>query len=255
MEVFIYFIGTAGSGKSMLTNAFNEWASRHGFDSITVNLDPGAERIPYSPDVDIREWISMKEIMEKYELGPNGAQVVCADMVALNANEVKERIEEFRSDYILMDTPGQLELFVFRETGKILVEQLKPSRSLIAFLIDPSLAITPSSFISQLILSSTTQFRFMIPIVNVLSKVDLLKKEKLEQIEDWGKNMQKLYDDISKESPSMHRQLSEGIFHLIKEMEASTTLIPISSERIEGMEDLYATVQNIFMGGEDLSSD
>jgi hypothetical protein len=254
-EVFIYVVGTAGSGKSSLTNAFNGWMSRHGFDSITVNLDPGADRIPYSPDVDVREWISMNQIMEEYGLGPNGAQVVCADLIALNAKEVNQRVMEFKSDYALIDTPGQLELFVFRETGKVIIRELNPRRSLIAFIIDPSLAMTPSSFISQLMLSSTTQFRFMIPIVNILSKVDMLDQKRLKEIEEWGKDLNRLYNDVIQESPSMYRQMSEGIFRVIKELESSTAMIPISSETIEGMEDLYAVIQNAFMGGEDLSKD
>jgi hypothetical protein len=162
---------------------------------------------------------------------------------------------EFKSDYALIDTPGQLELFVFRETGKVIIRELNPRRSLIAFIIDPSLAMTPSSFISQLMLSSTTQFRFMIPIVNILSKVDMLDQKRLKEIEEWGKDLNRLYNDVIQESPSMYRQMSEGIFRVIKELESSTAMIPISSETIEGMEDLYAVIQNAFMGGEDLSKD
>jgi ribosomal protein S18 acetylase RimI-like enzyme len=32
-------------------------------DAITVNLDPGAENLPYEPDVDIRDWISLEEVI------------------------------------------------------------------------------------------------------------------------------------------------------------------------------------------------
>jgi len=126
--IFVYMIGTAGSGKSTLTGAFQEWCNRHGYDAIAVNLDPGALRLPYEPEVDVREWISLDEVMKEYNLGPNGAQVVCADMLALNAKEVEERINEYSADYVLLDTPGQLELFVFRSTGKVIVEQLNKKK-------------------------------------------------------------------------------------------------------------------------------
>ena len=112
--IHIYFVGTAGSGKSTLTHAFNEWCHRQGYDSIAVNLDPGVKKIPYSPEIDVREWISLEEVMKEYNLGPNGAQIVCADMLALNVKELEERLGEYRVDYVLFDTPGQLELFVFR---------------------------------------------------------------------------------------------------------------------------------------------
>ena len=131
-EIFVYFIGTAGSGKSTLTQNFKEWMNQRGLDAITVNLDPGAENLPYEPDVDIKDWISLKEIMESYELGPNGAQIAAADMLALNTSDIKESIESFKTDYVLIDTPGQLELFVFREAGKYIVQFLHPNRSMVA---------------------------------------------------------------------------------------------------------------------------
>ena len=253
--IFIYFIGTAGSGKSHLTKAFQNWCDNQGLNAITVNMDPGVEHLPYSPNIDVREWIDIKEVMAEYGLGPNGAQIACADLLALDSHETKERIMEHRGDYVLMDTPGQLELFVFRRAGKIIVDYLNPQESLIAFLVDPALATTPSSFISQLMLSSTTHFRFMVPLVNVLSKKDLVEKESLDRIQKWGDNPQELYGDVMTENPSMSRQLSEGIITLLQDIAAYTSLTPISSKNYEGMEDFYTIIQNVFMGGEDLLSD
>ncbi|MEA2054670.1 MAG: ATP/GTP-binding protein [Candidatus Thermoplasmatota archaeon] len=250
--IFIYMVGTAGSGKSSLTGAFYEWCIRHEFDAITVNLDPGVVNLPYTPDVDVREWLSLNEIMEEYGLGPNGAQVLCADMLALDAREVEKRIKEYRTDYVLIDTPGQLELFVFRSTGKVIVDQLDPKQSLLAFVIEPSLATTPTNFVSQIMLSAITQFRMVEPLVNILSKIDIVDKDALDMMLEWGKNPEKLYKDVMVKSPSMYYQLSEGIMGIIKEMEAHTSLIPVSNETLEGMEDFYTSIQDTFMGGEDL---
>ena len=99
-EIFVYFIGTAGSGKSTLTGSLKRWTELKGLDAITVNLDPGAENLPYEPDVDIRDWISLEEIMDSHELGPNGAQIACADMVALNTPDIKESIDMPVIDYL-----------------------------------------------------------------------------------------------------------------------------------------------------------
>ena len=158
-EIFLYFIGTAGSGKSTLTYNYKRWMELRSLDAITVNPDPGAENLPYDPDVDIRDWISLKEIMDSYGLGPNGAQIACADMLALNTSDVKKSIESFKTDYVLLDTPGQLELFVFREAGRHIVKFMNPERSVIAYLLDHALAKTASGFVSQLLLSLSTNFR------------------------------------------------------------------------------------------------
>jgi len=252
-EIFVYFIGTAGSGKSTLTYNFEQWMNLQGLDAITVNLDPGAENLPYTPDVDIRDWISLREVMESYGLGPNGAQIACADMLALNTSDVKKSIESFKTDYILVDTPGQLELFVFREAGKYIIKFLNPERSIIAYILDPALTKTASGFVSQLLLSISTSFRLAYPQINVLSKVDLLSDQELDQIKDWSNDPDLLANAILTEEASIHREMSEGILRLISEFGSLSKVYPTGKEDFSGIADLYTQIQLQFKGGEDLT--
>jgi hypothetical protein len=254
-EIFVYFIGTAGSGKSTLAATFQKWFELRGLDAVIVNLDPGAEALPYQPDVDIRDWISLKEVMETYELGPNGAQIACADMIALNTNEVKQSIEPLKSDYILVDTPGQLELFVFREAGKYTVSFLHPEKSLVCYLLDPALAKTASGFVAQLLLSLTTNFRLNLPQVNILSKADLLSHEELEVVKRWSGDPEEVYSALLSEEASIYREMSEGIVQLIREFGGHTRLIPTSKKGFLGIADVYTAIQLQFAGGEDLTKD
>ena len=145
--IFLYFVGTAGSGKSSLTHAFKLWMDRMGYNAAAINLDPGVAHLPYSPDIDIREWFVLSEIMDEYGLGPNGAQIVAADLTALRAGEIKTLTDELSSDYFLIDTPGQMELFTFRECSSIIIKALNEQGSAIVFLYDPMLSTTPSSFV------------------------------------------------------------------------------------------------------------
>jgi len=254
-EIFVYLIGTAGSGKSTLTHNFRQWMNLQGLDAITVNLDPGAENLPYTPDVDIRDWISLRDVMESYGLGPNGAQIACADMLALNTSDVKKSIESFKTDYILIDTPGQLELFVFREAGKYIIKFLNPKRSIIAYILDPALTKTASGFVSQLLLSISTSFRLGYPQINVLSKADLLSDKELDQIKDWSSDPDLLANAILTEEASIHREMSEGILHLISEFGSQSKVYPTGKEDLFGIADLYTQIQMQFKGGEDLTKD
>jgi len=254
-EIFVYFIGTAGSGKSTLTATFQHWVKRQGLDAIIVNLDPGAENLPYTPDIDIRDWISFKEVMEANKLGPNGAQIACADMIALNTDEIKKSIEQFKSDYILVDTPGQLEVFVFRESGKYTVKFLSPEKGIICYLIDPMLARTASGFVSQLLLSISANFRLNQPQINVLSKADMLPKKDLEIILKWSKDPYDITEALINEEASVYREMSEGILQLIKDFGGHTALIPTSKKNQYGIDDLYTAIQLQYTGGEDLTKD
>lgn len=253
--IYVYVIGTAGSGKSTLAANFKKWMGLRGLDAITVNLDPGAEHLPYDPDVDIRDWISLEEVMETNELGPNGAQVVCADMIALNTGEVQESIGSFKPDYILIDTPGQLELFVFREAGKYTIQFLSPCNAAICYLLDPLLARTASGFVSQLLLSLTTHFRLDQPQINVLSKADVLSIKELRLVQTWSDDPDELETALLSENASVYRELSEGILKLLKEAGGYTRLLASSKENLQGIEDIYTRIQLQYHGGEDLTKD
>jgi GTPase SAR1 family protein len=254
-EIFVYFIGTAGSGKSTLTASMQQWCKERGLDAIIVNLDPGAENLPYEPDVDIRDWINLREVMDANMLGPNGAQIACADMIALNTEDVKESINKFKSDYILVDTPGQLELFVFRESGKYTVKFLSPEKSIICYLLDPILARTASGFVSQLLLAITTNLRLNQPQINILSKVDVLSKKEQQLIQRWSDNAEEILEALYCEEPSMHRELNEHLLELIHDIGGYTRLIPTSKKDFTGIEDIYTDIQQQFEGGEDLLKD
>lgn len=46
-----------------------------------VNLDPAAEQFAYPPDLDIRDLISLDDVMEEMGLGPNGGLIYCFECV------------------------------------------------------------------------------------------------------------------------------------------------------------------------------
>jgi GPN-loop GTPase len=248
----IYFTGTAGAGKTSLVLAFAEWMRSAGYDATIVNLDPGSEAPENEADIDIREWVRLVDLQSEYGLGPNGAQVVAADMIALKVFEVKQAVQEEKADYILIDTPGQIELFAFREASKAIVDALSGDRSVIAFLYDPVLARTAAGFVSLLMLGATVEFRFRLPMLNVLAKADVLNAEQLREIMGWSDDPGALYDAIGRDSPTPDVQLSTELFRAIETMAPLVGLVPTSAKEGSGLEDLYHSFQRVFAGGEDL---
>lgn len=248
----LYFIGPAGSGKSTLVHGFSRWMQQQDYDAITVNLDPGIENAPYDPDIDIRDWINLNEIMIEHGVGPNGAQVVAADMLALNINELKEVINEFETDYVIFDTPGQMELFVFRQSGKFLIDALGTNNSMIGFLFDPVISRDPSGFISLVLQAASVEVRFNVPFLNILSKSDLLSSEEVEKILNWSRNFLELDDAIHDQRQTPQTQLNVEFLSALESYGSSHSLFPVSATAPYGMEDIYNNVQQVFYGGEDL---
>ncbi|WP_455392129.1 PRK13768 family protein [[Eubacterium] cellulosolvens] len=254
-NINIFIVGTAGSGKSTLAYTFQRWMNNQGLDTIIVNLDPGVDYLMYTPEIDIREWISLAEVMREHNLGPNGAQIAAADLLVFNIDRVKKLIDEYKTNYILFDTPGQTELFTLRHSSTRIVETLGIQNSILLFLIDPFIAQTPSGFVAQLLLASTVQFRFSIPIFNVLSKSDMIEQEPLDTIIDWSNDLYKLEEALMSESHRMPSHLNLELLKVLHEMEVYKTLVPTSAESELGMEEIYNFAQQIFEGGEDITPD
>ena len=257
----LFVVGTAGAGKSSLVTAFQRWARFLEIDALTINLDPGAERVHYDPEFDVRDLISLSEVMDRYDLGPNGAQILAADLVASQAFDIMDELEGLHGDMLVIDTPGQVELFAFREASNHLVDVLGQGRAALVFLFDPMLSQTPSGFVSQMLLSNIVQFRLALPTANFLSKADLLEPEVLEKILEWGERLDVLEADLYEESANrLQADIATGqrvefaIAQLRTMQDASIIpgLIPLSSEHEEGLADVLTFVQGIYGGMADM---
>lgn len=251
----LYFVGTAGSGKSTMVYAFQLWMNSQGLDCVTVNLDPGAESLQYSPDLDVRDYVNLEEIMAEQGLGPNGAQVAAADMVAMNAKELSDVLETFSTNYNLIDTPGQIELFTFRSSSPVLIDAFGRDESALIYLNDPGLVKAPSGFISSVLLSATVQFRHGLPFINVLSKADLIPEEEIERIVKWSLDPFALYEALFADVATPRTLLDVEFLKAMESIGVYRRVHPVSSEITFGFEEIYTQVQQVFEGGEDLSKD
>lgn len=253
MSVNLFFTGTAGSGKSSLTKSFGVWMDRQGYRAVKVNLDPGADDIPYEVDIDIRDWVSLPEVMDEHGLGPNGAQIVCADLIAVNAGEIKKVMDEYDCHYFLIDTPGQMELFTFRESSKEIVRALGDNRSMLTFLFDPILSKQPSGFTSLLLLAATTHFRFDVPYYPILSKADVLSDDEIDKIQRWSSDYWSL-DSALREQGRTENQIGTEMVRGLRNVGLQDEIKPVSATDETGLENIYSAVQMTFFGGEDLES-
>ncbi|MCD6381146.1 MAG: ATP/GTP-binding protein [Candidatus Odinarchaeota archaeon] len=251
---FIYVLGPAGCGKSTLTATLNSWIREKGMHSITLNLDPGAYKLPYYPEINIRDYIKVENVIEKYNLGPNGALILASDLIVNHIDDIISELEEFDADYVFIDTPGQLELFAFRSIGPLIIKELSSiegSSTVLLFLIDSNMCRDPSSFISMLLLSTSTHYRLSKPQVNVLSKIDLLNEEEMRKIVAWTESVNELCNLIDERYVGLKRELTVRILNILKDFEDVSKPIPVSSFSGFGLNNLYAAVQRILAGGED----
>ncbi|MHA1264968.1 MAG: ATP/GTP-binding protein [Candidatus Helarchaeota archaeon] len=252
MVIVEFMVGCAGTGKSTLTGVYRDWLNNQpDINAIAVNFDPGAIHLPYKADVDIRDYIRIEDVIEQYHLGPNGALIASIDLTVNFLNQIKKDVNEFRPNHVIVDTPGQMELFAFRSSGLYIFATLGGRNSVVNYLIDPNLARNPSGFVTALYLGLSIQTRFFVPQAYLLSKIDLLENEEVEKILEWASDFDKLENAILLETKGERRELTTQLVFALRNLNLTGELLPISSAENIGITELYGLISQIALGGED----
>jgi GPN-loop GTPase len=247
----IFITGTAGSGKSLLTSRLLQWYVDRKSFPISINLDPGAVSLPYEPDVDVRDYIDINTLMEKYELGPNGSLVMASDMIATRLDEIQDEVNDLNPDYVLIDTPGQIELFAFRASGPYFVSNLQSDNKVNLFIYDGMLVSSPINFVSIALLASSVKLRLKIAQVNILTKRDLIV-DKLRNILEWSSSALSLESSLDNEKDAEYSLLSKDLVRSMSKGGFHQSVIPVSSMTLNGMVNLSAAIARIVSQGEEV---
>ena len=247
----IFISGTAGSGKSLLTSKLLEHYTNSGVFAAVLNLDPGVENMPYTCDIDVRDYIDYVSIMQQYDLGPNGALVMANDLIASKIDEIQNEVHNVNPDYLIVDTPGQIELFAYRSSGPFIVENLTSEEKTSIFLFDGALITSPVNFVSIALLATSIRLRLNLPAINVLTKTDIIG-DKLKEILHWTTSLTTLENAIAKEVDGDTYSLTSNILRGMNLGGFAQGLIPISNTTGDGFINLEGALSRILNLGEEV---
>jgi len=246
----IFVTGTAGSGKSMLTSKILEYYQKNGVFASVLNLDPGVESLPYRPDVDVRDYVDIVQIMKQYDLGPNGSMIMANDLIASKIDDIQNEIHGVNPDYLIVDTPGQIELFAYRASGPFFIQNIDASEKTNIFLYDGTMIVSPSNFISISLLATSIKLRLGLPTINVMTKTDLIP-DKIDQVLKWSSDPISLEEELKTLEGETY-SFATDILRTLNIGEFTGDLIPISNLTGEGMVNLQAALSRIINLGEEV---
>lgn len=180
MGKFAQFVmGPAGCGKSTYCARMQEHCAAIKRVVHLVNLDPAAEDpLCYSPSIDIRELVRADEVAEQLSFGPNGALMYAVQYLVDNIDWLLDRVGDYDDDYLIIDCPGQLELYSHIPVMRALVDALQNQagyRIVGLYLIDAHFLADPAKFVSGVLACLSAMTRMELPHLNVLSKMDLVR--------------------------------------------------------------------------------
>ena len=201
--------------------------------------------------MDVRDYVDLNSLMEQYELGSNGSLIMANDLIATKIDDIQNEIDVINPDYLIVDTPGQVELFAYRTSGPFFVKNLNAEEKVNLFLYDGTMISSPANFVSLSLLSTSIRLRLGLPTINVLTKTDLIQ-DNLEKILEWSSNEYDLEGEVAKEVDGETLSLISDMLQSLNKNEFLDDLIPVSNVTGEGMVNLESALSRIINLGEEV---
>ncbi|KAI1172374.1 GPN-loop GTPase 3 like protein [Nemania sp. FL0916] len=179
----VMVMGPAGAGKSTFCASLITHLQLNRRSAFYVNLDPAAETFEHSPDLDIKDLISLEDVMEEMGLGPNGGLIYCFEFLMDNLDFLTDALDSLTEEYlIIFDMPGQIELYTHVPILPALVRFLTRTGSLdirlcAAYLLEATFVVDRAKFFAGTLSAMSAMIMLEVPHINILSKMDLVKDQ------------------------------------------------------------------------------
>ncbi|XP_055963162.1 GPN-loop GTPase 3-like [Sorex fumeus] len=215
----------------------------------------------YTPD--IWELIEVEDVLEDGSLrfGPNGGLVFCMEYFAKNFEWLENCLGHVEDDCILFDCPGssvirfQIELHTHLPVMKQLVQQLEQWEFRVCgvFPVDSQFMVESFKFVSGILAALNAMVSLEIPQVNIMTKMDLLRKRAKKEIEKFlDPGMYSLLDDSTSNFRSKKfNKLTNAICGLIDDY-SMVRRLPYDLSDEESMNIVLQHIDFAIQYGEDL---
>jgi len=212
-----------------------------------MNLDPAADVLPYMPDFDIRKYVNAKKIAIEEGLGPNGALIKAMEKVTKRLDLLISFISNVSRDgvdYILIDTPGQMEVFLFRDISWRLSNSLKEvSKDVYAlFVIDASILKRAVDYAFASLLAIATQLRLNIETVPIVNKIDLVPA--LEVHGDFLRDLSIIERELASDGTS-YAEMLKDISKILLMYSKGIEVPKVSAIKGIGIDELHRLVHEL----------
>jgi GTPase SAR1 family protein len=165
-------------------------------------------------------------------------------------DQLTNDVEAFDPDIALVDTPGQMELFAFRNIGAEIADGLTEASKGIIYLFDSGFCRDPLNYVMNTFIASAVNSRFLLPQFSVLSKADLLDDVEIEEISGWSEDTTLLEEAINRRLTGLNRLMSQDMMEVISRLGIEIMPVPVSTRTNLGFNRLYSELSQVFTEGE-----
>jgi hypothetical protein len=240
--ICIVVLGMAGSGKTTFVQQLTSILYKQPQPPYVINLDPACLEVPYPVNVDIRDTVKYKEVMKKYELGPNGGIITSLNLFSTRFDQVLGLLDKKRGvhKYVIFDTPGQIEVFTWSASGTIITESLASSYpTVIVYVMDIVKSVNPITFMSNMLYACSILYKTKLPFVIAFNKIDVVDHSFAEE---WMKDFEAFEKAIDGETSYM-ANLTRSLSLVLDKFYENIRTVGVSAGTGQGMEDFFIKIE------------
>lgn len=242
-----------GSGKTTFMQRLNSHLYTKKTPPYVINLDPAVLKVPFGANIDIRDSVKYKKVMENYNLGPNGAIVTSLNLFSTKIDQVISLVEKKSDKFknVIIDTPGQIECFIWSASGAIITEAFASTfPTVIAYIVDTPRNTSPTTFISNMLYACSILYKTKLPMIIVFNKTDVknadFAKEWLTDFEAFQTAL-RADEELNNENGSSSgymNSLVNSMSLMLEEFYSQLDVVGVSSYTGEGFDDFLDAVDN-----------
>ncbi|GAA95520.1 uncharacterized protein L969DRAFT_92652 [Mixia osmundae IAM 14324] len=243
----IIVIGMAGSGKTTFLQRLNSHLHSQSKPPYILNLDPAVSHLPFKANIDIRDTVDYSEVMKQYNLGPNGGILTALNLFTTKFDQVLGFVEKRAGSHkhVLLDTPGQIEIFTWSASGAIITDSLASSLpTCVAYIIDTPRTTAPATFMSNMLYACSILYKTRLPFILVFNKTDVTPHHfALEWMRDFEAFQDALQQNRqSTDEPGFMNSLLNSMSLMLDEFYKHLRAVGVSAMTGAGFDDFLRAV-------------